>query len=84
MTVLLVGVMDVLGPPVSSGLLRPLAAAAAAADTGTMGTLPPLFVVMVGESWPAPFVAGICMTGVVSGIAAVVPETREFVRIKFI
>lgn len=79
MTVLLVGVMDVLGPPVSRGLLRPLAAAAAAAETGTIGAVPPLLV--VGESCPAPFVVGIWMTGVVSGIAAVVPETKKYIAV---
>lgn len=76
-TVLFVGVMDVLGPPVSSGLLRPLAAAAAAAaaaEAGTIGTVLPLLVV-VGESWPAPFVVAIWIPGAVSGIVVAVPET---------
>lgn len=81
MTVLLVGVIDVLGPPVSSGLLRPLAAAAAAAaaEVGTIDTVPPF--VVVGESWPAPFVVGICKTGVVSGIDEGVPETKNDITV---
>lgn len=65
------GVIEVLGPPVNSGLLRPLAAAAAAAEVGTTGT-GPLFV-GVGDNWPPPLTVAI-RPGVVSGTVEATPE----------
>lgn len=76
MTVRFVGVMDVLGPPASSGLLRPpTAVAGTPAPTAAAAPLtPPPLSAELGDSWPP--LAGVA-TAEASPEGGDVPEIKK-------